>query len=142
MAGSDPLFTSSAFTHSAAYNNSSVPLSNGAWGEIEEDPEMRCDDDFLSFLNSHQHHTSIGPMAPSLNCLSTDTLVGMVAPATGEVTKRAYGPLSVTEDYFLPTRQTPSEEVEEMLCGWECPRCKLCLSPHVDACERCAPAWP
>lgn len=156
MSSHDPIFTSSiasldnqglGATLGATFTSNSAPLGSGEWAEIEEDPEMRCDDDFLSFLNNHTHPTSgFGPSAPAINCVMTDTpLIGHVAPATGTVIKQAYGPLSVTEDYYLPTRTevgtTNIEEEEEMLCGWECPRCKLCLSPHVDSCERCAPAW-
>lgn len=151
MSSNDPIFTSSIASFEnqglvSTYTSNSAPLGNGAWAEIEEDPEMRCDDDFLNYYNSHIHHSSLGPSAPAINCMTAEApLIGHVAPATGTITKLAYGPLSATEDYYLPSRTevgtTAIQEEEEMLCGWECPRCKLCLSPHVDSCERCAPAW-
>jgi hypothetical protein len=106
MSASDPIF-SSTYTSNLT-NNSSVPLGNGSWGEVEEDPEMRCDDDFLGFLNSHQHPTyGVGPSAPAVNCMTGDTVVGRVEPATGNVTRLEHSPLSVHEDYFIPSRMPP-----------------------------------
>ncbi len=128
----------SFFTSTASVNltHNMAPLGGGEWGEIEEDPEMRADDDFLEFYNSHSHPTGWGPGNP---------LIGHVSPISGN-TDIGDGTFNLPTDngvyQIIQDIADPHEvDVDEDYVSWECMRCHIVLAPHVDSCERCAPPW-
>jgi hypothetical protein len=131
----------SFFTQDSAvnvsYTSNMAPLADGGWGEVEEDPEMRADDDFLEFYNSHNHGGGIGPEAFT-------HVLGHVTPASGSSVNidGAFNPMNNGVFQIINDIDDPHEvDVDDDYVSWECMRCKIILAPHVDSCERCAPPW-
>ena len=157
----DPLFsnTLATLTNSTSSVGGVFYADNSEWGEIDDDPEMRCDDDFLEYMNSHM------AVSGHLKVSSGDPLIGTVIPANGPTvvpwneptTTFTYGSplggplggpassdavhLNFPQNVPLPQGEEEVEEDEDYM-GWECSRCHIVCAPHVDSCERCAPAWP